>query len=277
MKNRTVSSLIKKYHYRPKKKLGQNFLTDNNLMEKLMDALDLYPDEDLLEIGSGLGVFTHKLAKHALGVVAIEKDRQLIRIASEEFQDKTNIKFIEGDFLNINLKEILRPYHSPIKVIGNIPYYISSRILFSLLDQASLFQFAVLTVQKEVASRIVAEPGTKDYGILTILLNAFVQCEPLFDLEPGCFFPAPEVTSSAIKITFPKQALYQISNRDFFKTVVKTAFNQRRKTLRNTLKKLLKNNRIKPWEACQIDPELRPEQIPISGYVALANFLNPLL
>lgn len=277
MKNTTVSSLIRKYHYRPKKKLGQNFLTDHNLMDKLMDALDLYPDEDLLEIGSGLGVFTQRLAKHALGVLAIEKDRQLIKIATTEFEEQKNIQFMEGDFLKLDLRKILKPYRMPIKVIGNIPYYISSRILFHLLDNAPFFQLAVITLQKEVANRIVAEPGTKDYGILTILLNAFVQCELLFDLEGGSFFPQPEVTSSAIRIRFLKDPIYQIRDKDFFKTVVKTAFNQRRKTIRNTLKKLLKNNRIKPWEACQIDPDSRPEQIPISSYVALANFLSPLL
>lgn len=277
MKKTSVIGLLKRYKLRPQKKLGQNFLTDQNLMDKLMDALDIYPDEDLLEIGSGLGVFSYRLAKHSLGLLGVEKDRRLVEIAREEFGEQENLKFLEADFLNLDLKQILKPYRVPIKVVGNIPYYISSRIIFKLLENHSLFQLAVLTVQKEVAERMVSEPGSKDYGILSILLNSQVECKKLFDLEPGCFFPPPEIVSSAVKISFPKSPLYAIHNPELFKKIVKTAFSQRRKTIRNTLKILLKNNKIKPWEHCQIDPELRPEQIGIPQYVALANFLHPLI
>jgi len=277
MKNITVSSLLKKYKIRPKKNLGQNFLVNTNLMNKLMDPLDLYPDEDLLEIGSGLGVFSSKLARHALGVLAIEKDRRLIEIARQEFVEQKNLKFVEGDFLKLDLESLLRNLRLPIKVIGNIPYNISSPILFKLLENHSLFQLAVLTVQKEVAKRLVAAPGSKDYGVLTVLLNSQVCCESLFDLEAGAFLPPPEVTSTAVKISFPNQPLHNIYNPTLFKRVVKTAFNQRRKTVRNTLKTLLKNNKIKPWEACAIDPNSRPERLTIAQYVTLANFLGPLL
>lgn len=277
MKNITVGGLLKKYKIRPNKKLGQNFLIDKNLMDKLIDALDLYPDEDVLEIGSGLGLLSCKIAENAFEVLGIEKDKRLVKVAQEEFGSQPNLKFIEADFLAINLSELLKSNRVPVKVIGNIPYNISSRILFQLLDHPSLFQCAVLTLQKEVATRMTAKPGSKDYGILTLLLNSQLNCEELFDLEPGSFLPPPQVVSTAVKIMFPKSPPYQIRNPELFKKIVKTAFNQRRKTIRNTLKKLLKNNRIKPWEACQIDPNSRPEQIPIESYVALANFLNPLL
>ncbi|MDO8526368.1 MAG: 16S rRNA (adenine(1518)-N(6)/adenine(1519)-N(6))-dimethyltransferase RsmA [Deltaproteobacteria bacterium] len=277
MKKVTVAKLLKSYSIRPNKKLGQNFLSDQNILNKLIDALDLYPDEDVLEIGSGLGVLSYHIAKHGQRILAVEKDKRLIKIAEEEFTDQPNLKFVEADFLRLDLKELLNRYHVPIKVIGNIPYYISSKIIFTLVENAPLFSLAVLTVQKEVAERMVSEPGSKDYGILSILLNSQVRVEKLFDVEPGSFMPAPEVTSSAVRITFPTAPLFEIHNRELFKKMVKTAFNQRRKTVRNTLKIMLKNNRIKPWEACGIDPELRPEQISIPQYVALANFLNPLL
>src|SRR3989338_161025 len=277
MKNITVSGLLKKYKTRPQKKLGQNFLTDVNLMNKLIDDLELYPDEDVLEIGAGLGVFSQRIARHALGVLAIEKDKRLLKIAQDTFEDKTNLKFIEGDFLEFNLPHLLEKLRLPIKVIGNVPYYISSQILFKLLDHSHLFDFAVLTLQKEVAQRLVGKPGTKDYGILTILVNSQATCETLFDIEAGSFFPPPEVTSTAVKITFAKVPLFNIRNFPFFKKLVKQAFSQRRKTIQNSLKILIKNNKIDPWAACKIDPQVRPEQIPIESYVALANFLSPLI
>ncbi len=277
MKNVTVGRLLKKHKIRPQKKLGQNFLADSNLIDKLIDALDIYPDEDILEIGSGLGVLTAKLAQQAGRVLAIEKDPRLIAIAQNEFEELKNLKFYEADFLKTDLKSILKNAHLPIKVIGNIPYYISSQILFKLLEQAPLFQCAILTIQKEVALRLTAEVGTKDYGILAILLNSQADCKTLFDLAPEVFIPPPEVTSTAIKITFPDKPLYPIHNPILFKKLVKTAFQQRRKTIKNSLKNILKNNRIKPWSSCEIEPELRPEQLTIEQYVTLANYLDPLL
>ena len=277
MRNVTVGRLLKKYKIRPNKKLGQNFLADPNLIDKLIDALDIYPDEDVLEIGAGLGVLTAKLASHAQRVIAIEKDKRLIDIATEEFGGMDNLVFHEADFLKCDLPSLLKKYHTPLKVIGNIPYYISSRIILDLLDNAPLFQLAILTVQKEVANRLAAEPGSKDYGILTLFIAAKAKCEKLFDLAPEAFIPPPEVTSSAIKITFLDNPPHRIQDEMLFKKIIKTAFSQRRKTIRNSLKILLKNNRIKPWDSCNIEPESRPEQLSVEHYVALANYLSPLL
>lgn len=277
MKNVTVGKLLKKHKIRPSKKLGQNFLADPNLIDKLIDVLDIYPDEDVLEIGSGLSVLTAKLASHAQRVLAIEKDKRLLNIAQEEFGELPNLTFHEADFLKCNLPSLLKKYHTPIKVIGNIPYYISSQIILALLDNAPLFQRAILTVQKEVAERLAAEPGSKDYGILTIFIGAKARCEKLFDLAPEAFIPPPEVTSTAIKITFSETPPFRIQNELLFKKIVKTAFQQRRKTIKNSLKILLKNNRINPWSSCNIEPELRPEQLTVEQYVALANYLVPLL
>lgn len=276
MKNPTVMQLVKRHNVRPKKPMGQNFLMDQNLMDKLIDALELYPDEDVLEIGAGLGVFSSRIARQARYVVAVEKDRRLFEIASGEFADQKNLKFVLGDFLKLDLPQLLQPFSPPVKVIGNIPYYISSPILFKLLEHKSLFETAVLTVQKEVAKRIVADPGSKDYGILSVLVQVQAESELLFDLEAGGFYPPPEVTSSAVQLHFRASPLYEVRNMPLFKKVVKTAFNQRRKTVRNTLKILLKNNRIKPWEVVQIDPDSRPETISVAQYVALANFLHSL-
>lgn len=257
--------------------MGQSFLKEPGLIAKIIDALELYPDEDILEIGSGLGVLSGQMAKEALEVIAIEKDKKLLKIAQEEFEDKKNIKFIHADFLKLNLPSLLQNHRLPMKVIGNIPYNISSKILFKLLENHSLFQFAVLTLQKEVAARLTAPVGTKDYGILTIQMGLHAECKKLFDIEAGAFFPAPQVTSTVVKISYWKQSPYIIHNPAFFKKMVQEAFCGRRKTIKNTLKRLLKNGQIQPWKAVQIAPSLRPEQITISQYVGLANYLNTLL
>lgn len=276
-KNITVAGLLKKHGITPKKKLGQNFLIDGNLINKLVDVLDVYPDEDVLEIASGMGFITHKIGQFALEVLGIEKDPKLIKIAREEFVQQKNIRFLEADFLKLDLPHLLSDYHLPLKVLGNIPYNISSKIIFKLLENHALFQYAILTIQKEVAQRIVAEPGNKDYGILTILVSAQAKCEKLFDLEPSVFRPEPKVTSSVIKIEFYKKDPFHIYKPSLFKAIVKTAFNQRRKTIQNSLKKMLKNNKIRPWDELKIDPQLRAENLGLEQYVALANYLAPLL
>ncbi|MBI4125000.1 MAG: ribosomal RNA small subunit methyltransferase A [Deltaproteobacteria bacterium] len=277
MLRKTPASFLRSYSIRPSKSLGQNFLNEPHLMDKLIDALELYPDEDVLEIGSGFGFMTHKIAQHALGVVAVEKDKKLLDIAKKEYGLQKNIQFVQGDFLKINLPATVKDCHLPMKMIGNIPYNISSQILFQLLDNHFLFSAGVLTLQKEVAARLTAKAGTKDYGILAILLATRIACKKIFDIEPGSFIPPPKVTSTAVRLTFLKQSPHVIHNLKLFRQVVKEAFGTRRKTIQNALKKLLKNGRIKPWETAQIDPKLRPEQIPIEGYVRLANLLNTLL
>ena len=277
MAPKTVPALIKKYNIRANKKLGQNFLKDSDVMDRLIDPLNLYPDEDVLEIGPGLGVITEKLSRQVLEVIAIEKDKKMLEVAQKEFAERKNIRFIEGDFTKLDLSTLLKPFHLPIKVFGNIPYYVSSTILFQLIENHPLFQCAVLTLQKEVANRLTASPGNKDYGILTILSQPYAVCEKLFDIEPGSFLPPPEVTSTAVKITFLKTSPYVIHKPKLFTKIVKTAFQQRRKTVRNALKVFLKNGRIKPWEVCYINPDERPECLTVKQYVDLANYLDTVL
>jgi len=277
MSRKTVSSLMREYKIHPNKNLGQNFLRDPNLMAKLIDGLELYPDEDVLEIGAGLGVLSSKMAGQALGVIAVEKDKKLFSAIEKEFGHQKNMRFVHADFLKLDLVKLLHDCHLPMKVLGNIPYNISSPILFKLLENHFLFSQAVLTLQKEVAARLVGPVGTKDYGILTIFFGIQTECKKLFDIEPGAFIPNPQVTSTAIQIQFLKKPAHLVHNPKLFKVVVKEAFHQRRKTIKNTLQKLLKNGRLKPWESCGIDPKLRPEQLTVAQYVSLANCLNTLL
>lgn len=275
----SIESLLKKYRIRPKKQLGQHFLNAVPTLEKIVNALGARHTDDVLEIGAGLGVMTSLLASRARRVFAVEKDKILSGIIEKEFGHLKNLRLITTDILKINLERDLDGARFPIKVIGNIPYNISTPILFKLLDNKSLFQCAVLTVQQEVAKRITACPNTKDYGILSILVQTQADCRKLFDIRPTNFIPPPEVDSSCIRLDFIPPPDLQIEDYELFQKLVKAAFGQRRKTLRNSLlgaKSLgLSAEKLDPaLSSCKIDPTRRPETLLIAEYIALANYLT---
>ncbi len=275
----SIESLLKKYHLRPRKQLGQHFLNAVPTLEKIVNSLGIKHTDDVLEIGAGLGVMTVMLAERAHTIFAIEKDKSLAAIIEKEFGHIGNIKLITADILKTNFRRDLDTARFPIKVIGNIPYNISTPILFRLLDNRALLQCAVLTVQQEVAKRIVARPNTKDYGILAILAQTQADCRKLFDIRPTNFIPPPEVQSSVVRLDFISTANMGIENYGLFQKIVKAAFNQRRKTLRNALQGA-KGLGIS-MEAidaalsfCKIDPMRRAETLLIPEYIALANQLR---
>jgi len=274
----SIESLLKKYHLRPKKQLGQHFLNAMPTLEKIVNALGARHTDDILEIGAGLGVMTAMLSSRAHKVFAVEKDKILSAIIEKEFGHLKNLQLITNDILKINFKRDLHAPRFPIKVIGNIPYNISTPILFKLLDNKSLLQCAVLTLQQEVAKRIIARPNTKDYGILSILAQTQADCRKLFDIRPTNFIPPPEVDSSVVRLDFVPTADFGIENYDLFRKLVKAAFGQRRKTLRNALlgaKGL--GISIEAIDSalshCKINPIRRPETLLIVEYIALSNHL----
>ncbi|MFH1875107.1 MAG: 16S rRNA (adenine(1518)-N(6)/adenine(1519)-N(6))-dimethyltransferase RsmA [Pseudomonadota bacterium] len=275
----SIESLLKKYQIRPKKYMGQNFLKAVPTLEKIVRLAEISKDDDVLEIGSGLGVMTALLADQAHLVYAVEKDRAAAQIIQEEFGNLKNIQLIVDDFLKLDLQQNLAQARTPLKVVGNIPYNISTPIIFKLIENKNLIQQSILTIQKEVANRIVAKPNCKDYGILSIMLQVHAKCEKLFDVSPNSFIPPPKVTSSVIKIDFENAPNLEIKSMASFENLVKAAFGQRRKTIKNALtgspklkcnssqvSELLKQNNIKE--------SLRPEQITIEEYIGLANSLN---
>jgi len=275
----SIESLLKKYHIRPKKKLGQHFLIAMPTIEKIVNALGARHTDDVLEIGAGLGVMTAMLASRACRVFAVEKDRSLASILTQEFGHLTNIRLIDADILRFDFRQRLSTARFPIKVIGNIPYNISTPILFKLLDNKSLFKCAVLMLQREVARRILARPNTKDYGILSVMAQTKAQCQKLFDIRPTSFIPSPQVISTVIRIDFESAQHTHIEDRDVFERIVKAAFGQRRKTVRNAL--LGSKNLNLPVEkldaalsTCRIDPMRRPETLLINEYIALASALK---
>ena len=223
----------------PKKSLGQNFLKDQNIARNIVELLDLSPDDTVIEIGPGTGALTKHLVKKNANIIAIEIDRRAVDILKNQYDEK-DIQIISQDFLKTDLKK-LTAYNNSIKIVGNLPYYASSQILFHLFKNAELLDSAVLMLQKEVASRICSPTRTKDYGILTIAteLSSFAQI--LFHVSPTCFYPEPKVWSSVVFFDFTEQI---VSREKFTKVMilVRSAFNQRRKKLKNSLKNHIEKN-----------------------------------
>lgn len=227
---------------RPKRKpkLGQNFLTDSGAARRIVDALGEIGNAVVLEIGPGRGALTKILAERAGHLIAAELDRELARTLKQEFAAKKNVNIVEADFLRVSIPELLgatsKTDSERVKVVGNIPYYITSDILLRLFEQHEQIETIVLMVQKEVADRLVAEPHSRDYGMLTITAQLFTNVERLFTLPPGAFSPPPQVHSSVLRMqVVPKAGKLAVDASDFL-DFCKLAFAQKRKTLFNNLR-----------------------------------------
>ena len=220
---------------KPKKSLGQNFLHDKNISKKIVSALQIKSGDFVVEIGAGTGFLTEDLLSEDVHLLAYEIDQRAVSVLKEKFSGKQNIEIIYQDFLKVDLPEIVKKNGvDSIKVVGNLPYYILSQILFKILENHKCISKAVIMLQKEVAQRLNAAQKTKDYGILTEAVNLIGNAKILFDVSPHCFFPQPEVTSSVVEITFRNDTL---SREKYIKIMelVRASFSQRRKKLKNSL------------------------------------------
>ncbi len=253
--------------YRPKKFLGQNFLVDKNIANKIVNSLEIKPGETVIEIGPGQGVLTELLCGLSTNFFAVEIDKSIFEKLNSEYGEK--IKLIHDDFLNINLNDESFLTHGKIKVIGNIPYNLTSEILFKLFESSDKLDSAVMMMQKEVACRLTANPGTKDYGILAINTQLFTLPKILFNVPPTAFFPKPKVVSSVVKLDFIKNPL-PVKEMRFFKTLVKESFGKRRKIMKNSLKNMFELNNIS-FESIDFDFSRRAESVSIKEYIELAN------
>ena len=219
--------------FKTKKSLGQHFLTDNNIIAKILKSVRARKQDRLIEIGPGTGALTKWLVQRYDDVHAIEVDQRAVEVLKQNLEGLT---IHQTDVLKVNWEELISD-SGETHVIGNLPYYITSPILFSLLESRTLFKEAILMMQKEVAQRLVASPSTKEYGILSVQTQLMSTPELLFDVSPNSFSPPPKVMSSVIRLTFDKPSL-KCSDKTL-KKVVRTAFNQRRKKLSNSLKPVL--------------------------------------
>lgn len=252
--------------YKPKKFLGQNFLTDVNIAKKIVSAFELGSDDIILEIGPGYGSLSKHIAGKSNKYYAVEIDRGCINSLKKTLGNQ--IMIFEKDFLELDFEKDLGLFTKKIKIAGNIPYHITSAILFKLFDNFDKIDFAVLMMQKEVALRLVAKPETKQYGILSVQTNYFTNPELLFTVSPGAFFPKPRVNSAVVKLKFIKRIPFE--NETLFRSVVRESFGKRRKTLRNSLKQLFDVNKINP-EGIEFDLSRRPESLSLNEFIFLSN------
>lgn len=262
--------ILKRFGIRMSKKLGQNFLIDEHVVRSIVEAANISEGDAVLEIGPGIGTLTQGLAEAGADVTAVEIDRRLIEVLAKTLEGYENIKVVHGDILRIDIaKEVMAPRY---KVVANLPYYITTPIIMGLLEAHMPVDVLVTMVQKEVAQRMVAVPGTKDYGSLSVAVQYYTKPEIMFIVPPASFIPPPAVDSAVIRCTVREKPPVEVDERVFFR-VVKAAFAQRRKTLSNTLKTTgVPAETLKViLEKAGIDGTRRGETLSLEEFAAIAN------
>lgn len=252
----------------PKKQLGQHFLHDRGVIEKILLAVDPKPGEALVEIGPGQGAITFPLLKKHGALTVIEFDRDLITPLSEAAHGLGELTVVHKDVLKVDFGKLAG--EGRIRLVGNLPYNISTPILFHVLEHAASIIDMHFMLQKEVVDRMAAEPGSKIYGRLSVMLQAICRVEPLFTIGPGAFRPPPKVDSAVVRLLPKPAGEIGIADPALFERVVRDAFGQRRKTLRNAVAQICGSEQI---QAAGLRPEARAEQLPVGDFIALANYL----
>ena len=229
--------IIQKYEFAFQKKFGQNFLIDTRVLDKIINAAGLTKEDMVLEIGPGIGTMTQYLAEAAREVVAVEIDNNLIPILRETLKDYENVTIINNDILKVDIKELAESHNGnrPIKVVANLPYYITTPIIMGLFESNVPIDNITVMVQKEVAERMQAKPGTKDYGALSLAVQYYAEPYIVANVPPNCFIPRPNVGSAVIRLTRHQNPPVQVKDAGLMFTLIRASFNQRRKTLQNGL------------------------------------------
>ena len=268
--------LIEKYKLKANKKLGQNFLISDEVLEKIIDVSDVSENDIVIEIGPGLGSLTAKLLERAKKVIAIELDDNMINVLNERFSLYKNIDIIKADVLKINLQELIEKEEGNfnVKVVANLPYYITTPIIMKLLEEELPIDTITVMVQKQVGERFCANLGNKSYGAITVSIKYYAEAEYLFDVHKDCFIPVPEVDSCVIKL---KTRAHKINVKDkkiFFNTI-KSAFLQRRKNISNSLSNLMssKSDVIYMLGDLEIDLNKRAENLSIEDFAKIADYI----
>ena len=274
-------TLLVFHNIRPKKQLGQHFLANQNTAEMIVNRSGILPEDVVLEIGAGLGALTIPLARIAREVFAVEKDRNIIDILKTEIlaSNLSNVVVMEQNILKINIKSLAEDIGQKLVVMGNLPYNISSQILVQLIKSRSALSRAVFMIQKELSQRITAQPGCKDYGRLSVMLGYCANINKIADVKSSVFFPKPKVDSEVLELRFKKRLEYPANDEIYFFSVIKAAFGNRRKILKNALAtsalNIDANTAQNILEKSGIDPVRRAETLTIEEFVKLSNNLNP--
>ncbi len=264
--------ILKKFNLRASKRLGQNFLIDSEVVQKIVDAAEISEGEEILEIGPGIGTLTQGLLEAGAKVTAVELDKKLPAVLSETLAGYENFNLIQGDILKTNLSEI---FSKNFKVVANLPYYITTQILLTLLEKKLPITKIVTMVQREVAERMTAAAGSKIYGAMSVAVQFRADTKILFDVEPKSFLPRPEVTSSVV-VCDVREFPVKVSDEEFFIKVVRASFGQRRKTILNSLTGAGFSREIilKSLENAGINFERRAETLSVEEFIKLAKFME---
>lgn len=273
--------VIQKYEFMFQKKFGQNFLIDTHVLEKIITAAGITRDDCVLEIGPGIGTMTQYLAENAGRVVAVEIDKNLIPILGETLAGYENVTVINEDILKVDIKSLADRYNGgrPIKVVANLPYYITTPIIMGLLESSVPIDNITVMVQKEVADRMKEGPGSKDYGALSLAVQYYAEPEIVAIVPPNCFIPRPNVGSAVIRLTRHREMPVQADDPELMFKIIRASFNQRRKTLQNGLNNSPELPYTKEQVAAAIEklglaPAIRGEALSLEQFAALSNILG---
>lgn len=274
-----TNEILSKYNIRLTKSLGQNFLTDANILRKIAEVGELTPEDLVIEVGPGIGALTVTLAQQAGRVVAIEIDKNLIPALKETTGHIPNITVIHEDILKVDINAILQGWNGPVKVISNLPYYVTTPVVMMFLENNYPIERMVLMVQKEVAQRMAAKPGTKDYGALSVGVQVAGTPKVLFQVSRNCFIPKPDVDSAVLRIILNGKLLEKINDKTIFFNCVRAAFSQRRKTLLNAMSgapnwRLDKEDIKRLITALGLKETVRGEELSVEQFITLSNMVQ---
>ena len=272
--------ILQKYDFHFQKKFGQNFLIDPHVLERIIAAADITQEDFVLEIGPGIGTMTQYLCENAHAVMAVEIDHNLIPILEETLRSYDNVTIVNDDILKLDIAEIAEKYNEgkPIKVVANLPYYITTPIIMELFESHVPLESVTVSVHNEVADRMQAGPGTKDYGALSLAVQYYSQAEIVANVPPNCFMPRPKVGSAVIRLTCHRECPVRVKDEKMLFRVIRASFNQRRKTLQNGLGNdgslpVSKEQAAKAIEAMGWSPTVRGEALTLEQFAALTDQL----
>ncbi|MEF2640733.1 MAG: 16S rRNA (adenine(1518)-N(6)/adenine(1519)-N(6))-dimethyltransferase RsmA [Lachnospiraceae bacterium] len=273
--------VIQKNEFAFQKRFGQNFLVDARVLDKIIQSAGVTKEDCVLEVGPGIGTMTQALSEATRQVVAVEIDDHLIPILQETLKECPNVKVIHGDILKTDVKAIADEYNEgcPLHVIANLPYYITTPIIMGLFESGVPLKSITIMVQKEVADRMKAEPGTKDYGALSLAVQYYAEPYLVANVPPNCFIPRPNVGSAVIRLTRHEQSPVQVADEKLMFRLIRAAFNQRRKTLANSLNNsselfFPKEQIQEAIAALDVSPSVRGEALSLEQFAQLANLLS---
>lgn len=275
--------IIQKYGFAFQKKFGQNFLIDTHVLDKIVTAAGVTKDDCVLEIGPGIGTMTQYLADSARRVVAVEIDQHLIPILEETLKEYDNITVLNADILKVDIKQLVDEYNDgrPVKVVANLPYYITTPIIMGLFESGVPIDNITVMVQKEVADRMQVGPGSKDYGALSLSVQFYAEPYIVANVPPNCFIPRPNVGSAVIRLTRHREPPVKVKDQALMFKLIRASFNQRRKTLLNGLNNspeiaASKEQIAQAIETLQVSPSIRGEALTLEQFAALADALTAL-